>query len=357
MVLYKCPRCNYDFKKKYNYLIHLKSSKICEKKTNKVIYQCNICEDIYDKHKYIKHIECRKGCKTEEKRILKEQKVDKEIKKLELTLEIEKQITERTVKKIDFEHAKLTIGSQVHSQNTQSYNNNSLNTQNTTYNNCNFVPLNYIDFNDMDIRAKDLQSKSDRNLTTKVKTFIDKDKSIFYICRDKSRGYFSYVSEEYLLEDDSNCDMIKNKMMTDISPKVIKEIEDEVLLNKLAKKDNLNDVEKELLKAKLECDPNYYDRILKIMKKYIHKDRMAIKKCHEQLSKYREELNIEEKNKEHLAKYNNKQKKSNYEEPDEIKKYREKVDKIDPDGTLGCFTKIRTIDEIRDSISKNTGSC
>lgn len=348
-MFYNCPRCKSTFTQRKLFRDHLNRKfqcKIIKKNGEKIIWKCDRCEKIFPRQcKYLDHFNSKDTC-IKSNREIEPVNENQKIKELELTLEI---------KKIELEQQKLAASMNVTNQshNTVNSHNTTNNIQNT--NNYNiyaqppeFVPLDYIHFGEIGITANDLGNKN--RMSKKIQKFIEDKNQLFYVCRDKSRGNFSYLSNELKLIPDRNCNKIKSKMMSELSPRLIKEIEDKILLNQILTKTELTDADKLYLISRLENDPSYYNEIIKELSALLHMDRETIGDCKEDIENYKNSIDVEEKNKEHLEKYNSYT--DDYQEPEEIVKMRELVNKLDPDDTYGCFKKIRTIEEIRRTIEK-----
>ena len=202
---FECCRCNQTFTRKSNLIHHLKikpTENFCNKNNIIVEYRCNHCNMTYKRSQYADHINNYYSCKNYNKKLTYLKDNDPDIKKLEIQLEIEKQRTKREVEKTkQLQMTNGSVNTGIAHSTVNSHNNNG-NTYNIYNQAPQFTPLSGMHFGQMDLRYSDLGDM--RRIGRKLHNYIVNQNKLFYICRDKARGYCSYVDIDYELKDDNN---------------------------------------------------------------------------------------------------------------------------------------------------------
>src|SRR6056297_3243257 len=253
---FKCQRCNQNFTRKSNLIHHLKikPTRDFRTKNNSVVeYRCQHCNMSYKRAQYADHINNYNSCKNYSKKICNNNE-SSDIKKLEIQLEIEKEKTKREVERTkQMQLSSNGTGNNIvtsnchnthNTNNTQTTHNtianNNINSNNQhTYNIYNqtpqFIPLEYVHFGDIGLTADDLNNRGAIN------------------------------------------SKIKDKMRNELSPRLIKEMEDNILLEEILTKADLTDVEKRVIIYRLERDPEYFNEMVKEFAKALHMNRGTLK--------------------------------------------------------------------------------
>ena len=340
MVLFTCPRCSHNFSRRQYLHKHLISSKNCDIINDTIKYICSGCDkDLQNKSNFIKHISQKSICTRilcddvqENTNKTHDNIIDKEIEKLKLEIRLEE--------------IKRGINIANHSFNTTNNNNTTNNTTNIAnnykiINNVQLVPLDYINFEGLVLKSEDF--KHPRFIGKKILEFLEGKLS--YICRDRDRQRFSYLSKELEWEDDHNSRKMKEKMMREISPYIIKEIEDKLVLNQI---DNDSRPDYQYLKYQLEHDPEYYTGILKMLSEYIYYNRQKFRECLDDTRDYKE---IPDKSGLKKLKADYRAIDRKYQTPKKILQHQKTIKKsgLSKDN----FIQIRSINEIKRGIEKS----